>query len=538
MMNRERLLAWGCCLACCGVFAVAGLILLPYPGVQYDEVLFVTAIYNPQHVEYTLKTPIGRIPLMLMTYVGTLKAALYAPLLAWFGAGVFVLRLPPLAFGALSIAIFFFVARRLAGTAAAALASLLLATDAVYLLTCVFDWGPVAIQHVLFAGALYCGVRYAQGPRAIWLFLGGLASGLALWDKALFAWILAGVGLGLVVVYPKDLWRIARDRRLLAAAAGGFLFGAAPFLYYNSLNKFKTFAENTQGDESGWAWKVNPMDRTFDGSGLFGYLVREDPEGPPANLRIWEKAPLWLVQRTGGHRNGLQHILLVIALALAPFAAPGHLRRLAIFVAAAFTAGWLLMMMTRGAGGSQHHTILLWPLPQSSLAILLGGLAARFTRRGLKAAAAAVLVCVVSNAFVLNQYWAHFIACGPTWIWSDAIRPLVNELGRIQGRHVFAADWGVLQQIEYFSRGGISFHRPSDGILTTIHEPLSVAYLDRSLADPSTLFVTRTEGREAFPGVRAKLLEFAAARGYTDTPLKVIRDRHGAPIFEIHEFRK
>jgi hypothetical protein len=537
-MSRPKFWAWLCCLACCAVFTVAGLIFLPYPGVQYDEVLFITAIHHPEHVEYAMNTPWGRVPIMLMTYVGTLKAALYTPIVRWIGSGVLTLRLPVLLLGAASIAIFFFTVRRLAGTRIALLSAALLATDAIYLLTCVFDWGPVAIQHVLLVSCFYCAVRYAKQPRAWWLFFGGLASGLALWDKALFAWVLAGAGVALLIAYPKDVWRLARSPRFMAAAMGGFLLGAAPFLYYNKQRRLKTFAEQTLSDKQGWMWKVNPMDRTLDGSGLFGYLVREDPEGPPANLRTWEKVPLWLVEKTGGHRSSFQHILLVAALALAPLLAPQPLRRFAVFLLCAFCGGWLLMMLTGGAGGSQHHTILLWPMPQFSLALALAGVAQRMPRRGLLAGAALVSIAAVSNAFVLNQYLAHFIACGPTWIWSDAIRPLVNEIGRIGGRHVFAADWGILQQVEYFGAGRISFHRPSDGILVTIHEPLSVAYLEKSLADPETLFVTRTEGREAFPGVRAKLLEFAAERGYRDHLLKVIHDRHGSPVFEIREFRR
>jgi hypothetical protein len=537
-MDRGKWLAWLCCLACCGVFAAAGWSLLRYPGVQYDEVLFITAIHAPEEVEYTVDTPWGRVPLMLMTYVGTLKAALYTPVVRWVGSGVLTLRVPVLLLGALSIGIFFFTARRLAGTWAAALAALVLATDAVYLLTCVFDWGPVAIQHALFAAVLYCAVRCAERPRARWLFLGGLAAGLALWDKALFGWVLAGAGLALLAVFGREVWRLARNRRFAAAAVGGFVLGAAPFLYYNAQRDFRTFAGQTLGGGPGWKEKVAAMDITLNGSGLFGYLVRESPEGPPANLKPWEKAPLWLVEKTGGHRASLQHVLLVAALALAPLIAPAGLRRLGLFLAAAFGAGWGLMILTAGAGASLHHTVLLWPLPQMSLALALAGVGWRFPRRGRVAAAALALIAAASNGLVLNQYLAHFIAAGPALIWTDAIRPLVNEIGRIGGRRVFAADWGIQQQVEYFGAGRIALHRPGDGVLVSIHEPLSVVYLENTLADPQTLFVTRTEGREAFAGVRARLLEFAAARGYKDHVLRVIHDRHGAPMFEIREFRK
>ena len=149
----------------CLLFVALGMLVIRYPGAQYDEVLFVSAIHAPGEIEYVLETPFGGVPVMLMTYIGALKAAIYAPILLLAGSGHLTLRVPALGFGAVSIGLFFLALRRLTDTRVAVLASLLLATDAVYLLTCVFDWGPVALQHLLVTAALYALVRFGQEGR-------------------------------------------------------------------------------------------------------------------------------------------------------------------------------------------------------------------------------------------------------------------------------------------------------------------------------------------------------------------------------------
>ena len=535
----RRTLPYAAGLMVCVLFAALGLILLPYPGAQYDEVLFASAIYDPLNIECVVQLSFGLIPVMLMTYIGTLKAALYMPLVHWFGGTNATLRLPVLAMGVASIWLFYLTMRRLTGTMVALLTSLLLATDALYLLTCVFDWGPVALQHVLFAGLLYAAVRYVQAPHLSWLFVAALCAGLALWDKALSVWLIGGFGVALLVVFPRELWQLVRNPRSLVVLIFGFALGAFPFLFYNTIQPLNTFKANVQVDEQSVPAKLYMLDRTLDGSGLLGYLVREEPEGQVQNLKYWEKIPLFLNDKLRNPRNSLQHLLLVAALLLAPIVCWfGPHRRAAIFFVLGGALTYAMMLITHSAGGSGHHTILLWPVPQILLALLLAQVAALWPRRGWRTAVVLVVVCTVSNLTVFNTYLAHFIACGPGLYWTDAIRPLVNEIGRKPGRMVFAVDWGITQQIAWYGNGRIGFHSGSDGIVRGLPEPLSVPPLEKALADPATLFVMHPEGQESFVGVRQKMLDFASARGYQDLIVQTIRDRHGVAAFELHEFRK
>src|SRR5208283_3723748 len=130
----------------CCLFVLLGAALIPYAGVQNDEALFASPIYslNPNGLQ---------IPLMVMSYVGTLKTLLYLPIFAVAGTTVWSVRLPMVLSGALTIFIFYGLALQTAGRRTALLACALLSTDPAFLLPDTFDWGPVALHQLLLVTA-------------------------------------------------------------------------------------------------------------------------------------------------------------------------------------------------------------------------------------------------------------------------------------------------------------------------------------------------------------------------------------------------
>lgn len=539
MTLRKRLPEAGALLLC-GLFAAAGLLFLPYPGAQYDELLFLNGVVRPEVAEFWVNLPwAGRVPTMQMTYLGTLKAHLFKPVFQIWGFSDWTLRLPALLLGAVSIWLFFLTSRRLGGAKAALAATALLATDACYLLTAVFDWGPVVIQHLCLTAGLYAMVRFGQEGKARWLLAGAFFAGLGVWDKALFLWVLGGFGLGALLVFPRDVWRIARDRRLAAAAVLGFVLGAAPFLHYNLKSGWRTFEGNARRDEmSALVLKAMVLDRTLDGSGLLGYLVRESPEGPPADLTEREKKFLAAAEWLGMPRQSWQAVLLVLALAAAPLLNwQSGRRRPAMLVTVAIAVAWAQMAWTRDAGGSVHHAILLWPLFHLQAALAAAALLERAGRKAAVAVLAVFAGCAASNASVLSTYLAHMIAYGPQSVWTDASRSLVQFLEGQPGRAAFAADWGILHEVIFYGKNRIPMIGHADGIvLNSDSNPQAAQELEQALADPRQLFITFTDGRDVFPETRRKLIAFAEARGYKRRSVALIADRHGAAVFEIHEF--
>src|SRR5438132_761493 len=75
---RPRMLDPILALLACLVFVLAGQIFIPLLGIEDDESLFAAPLLRPKAWVFALKIGHGRVPLMIMTYIGTLKTAIYA----------------------------------------------------------------------------------------------------------------------------------------------------------------------------------------------------------------------------------------------------------------------------------------------------------------------------------------------------------------------------------------------------------------------------------------------------------------------------
>src|SRR5262249_18933979 len=149
------------------------------------------------------------------------------------------------------ICLFAFLLRRISGPLAAIAGALLLATDTIFLLTDTFDWGPVALQHLLLAGSMLLLYRYYETGRLSLLGWGFFLLGLAMWDKAVFIWSLTGLGAAALVVFPRTLVKMARPKPL-AVALLAFLLGALPLVKFNWRTRGETFRSNA-------AWSADKM---------------------------------------------------------------------------------------------------------------------------------------------------------------------------------------------------------------------------------------------------------------------------------------
>ena len=211
--------------------------MLPQPGLEVDEVLFISALQHPDHTAYSRFWFHHRVPLMLLSYVGALKSWLFAPLYAAGWLNVWSIRLPALVLAAVTILLLAWLAKELGGWSAAVVIVWLLATDAVFLLTAVFDWGPVVLQNLLLAAALLLFYRWGlDGPEmacssgALWL------SVLRFGDKALFVWNLSAMVVSLLLFgFSAARRRITMQNASLVIL--GLLLGTMPLILFNIRHK-------------------------------------------------------------------------------------------------------------------------------------------------------------------------------------------------------------------------------------------------------------------------------------------------------------
>ena len=523
-------------LAACGLFILLGTLLIPYAGIQADEALFSAPLFP--HVNKDLPLPWWpqNLSLMLFSYMGSLKSVLYWPIFRILGTGPWTLRFPAVLLGSIAIFIFFRLAHTSGGARAAAIGAFLLATDPVFLLTNTFDWGPVAIEHLLLVTGcwLICRFDYSRlghhdvQVASIWnLAAGFLCWGLALWNKAIFAWALSGLIAGGLLVFRAEIQRCLKPRLILAAIAG-FLCGVLPLLIYNFSHSSATVTENAHLDPRSVAGKWIQLESAANGSSLFSYMVSEDwrPDPkPPRSVR--GRAATWIEQRLGPHhRTGMYYVFGALLLA-----APWWWKyRAARFSLVFMAVAWLLMALTRGAGAAAHHVVLLWPFPILFVAVALASLPWR------PLAWAVGVGMIGMNLLVLNQYIAQFERNGAGDVFTDALYPLSSSLAPYADRTVYIIDWGLYENLNLLHQGRLDLRVASSALDTDSPSPDQLAEIRRMLQAPGGLILNHVREHEVFRNVGARLERAARSLGYRKEVVQTVADSNGRPMFEIIRF--
>lgn len=509
-----------------------GCLLLPYPGLQNDEVLFAQSLYQIAGLHYSVRIGHIDVPVMLLSYLGALKTWIYAPILKHWKPSPASIRWPVLLLCALSSILFFAIVRRIHSQRAAAAAVLLLATDSSYLLTSCFDWGPVALQHLLLLAACLFTLRFANSAKARDLAAAAFLAGLALWDKALFLWPFGGIVIALLLVFPREL-RKRLSFLNAAVAILAFSIGAYPLILYNWTHQFATFRSNASFTFSKFDEKVATLRSTSDGSVLFGYLAND---GTPAEARAPEtRSERWsgtVHQRFGDHRRNAMIWAFLAALALFPFLWFTPARRVLAFTLIAIAVGWLQMAVTRDAGGSAHHAILLWPLPQLFIAVAFAQASFYLKKAGPWILAVALAALVSVNLLNCNQYLYQFSRFGGAGSWSDAIYPLSTGVSKIPADTLLVDDWGILTPLLVIHRGALPLRIASAPFMSDNPSPADVAEASQSFAEKNAVWLGHTTPNEQFTGVNARLVKLAAAQGYRKEILDTFYDSNQRPVFE------
>ncbi|HWC97690.1 MAG TPA: glycosyltransferase family 39 protein [Candidatus Sulfopaludibacter sp.] len=486
-MRRNSLCAAGACF----LFLFAGSALAPLVGLENDEALFAGGIYPPRF-DYALHVGPYRVPLMLMSYVGALKSWLYAPLLSLFGPGLRTLREPMLLAGALAIWFFFLLLRRTAGERAALIGCILLATDSMYLVTTCFDWGPVALQHLLITGGMLLVVKFYQERGWGALSGGFFLFGLALWDKAIAVWMLTGLAAAAIVFYRREVRQVLTARRA-ALACAAFLAGALPLLVYNAQTGAATFRQNAHRDTANLGAKAHMLVETIGGPGLFGWLTAEDSQTPSPHRPhgLLQQASAGLSHLAGHPRHGLLMYGFLLALALL-FRAPPRERRMALFALLAMAVAWLQMALTQNAGTSVHHTILLWPLPEFVMALSFAALPKRI-------AMAATGAIALSGLLLLNEYSVVMLRNGGAQSWNDGVLVLSDYLKTLPPQKVCALDWAILDPLRFLNAGQLDLvSGPAPGCLSVAHTKAFEFFPLKSPPEGRQLLIVDHFGRSVF----------------------------------------
>lgn len=512
---------------------MAGLLFIPRAGIQTDEALFSAPLYEPAYTYGAVEIFGHKIPLLLMNYLGALKTWIYWLVFKMFEPTVWSTRVPMLLAATATLWLFWGLARRLAGERAALIGAALLATDATFLLTAVCDWGPVALQHLFLVSALVLALRFHDTGSPLALSTAFLVLGLAVWDKALFLWLLGGLGIAVLVVLPRELRRASSWKNLLLAGAA-FCLGAAPLLYYNVRSRGETVRENAVLTWTEMPKKAASLQSALSGSSLFGYLVGEASDEPPRRVTsALGRLSVSVSELAGEPRSSLQPHLILLALLLVPPLWRTRARRSALFCLVFLVVAWLQMALTARAGGSAHHVVLLWPMPHLLAAVVFAELSRKLRAAGLVAAVTLTGLAAGSNLLLLNQNYSQLLRFGASAVWSDAIPTLAARLEKLGADHIFIMDWGLMDNVRMLTAGRLPIHVGSDAVTSDSPAEAERSLFRRMVEMPNSVFVSFTDRWEQTPGLNRRIAARAADIGFRVGPVELVHDRNGRPIFQV-----
>jgi hypothetical protein len=503
---------WATALALffCVLFVISGSLWIWRPGIQSDEALFTVGMYPPFYYPPISAARIfGRdYALMVMSYVGSLKTHLWMPIFAAWGGTPMTIRFPALIVGAVSVWLFFLLVRRTLGVRAALIGVALLATDSLYLFTVRWDWGPVALQHLMLVGGLYALTRR-------WIGLAFFLFGLGMWDKALFIWSLVGMGAAGLVLFHREIRAELRLKTLIVATLA-FLAGAYPLIRYNVKHDWVTFRGNAvRGDES-LLDKAQVLRYSFDSTYLGAPILRDWWDGrqnePTTAL---ERGTEGFSKLFGSpHRNA--HFWLMVAGILAlPLIWRTPARRAILFALIFMTVVWTQMAWAKNGGTSIHHTVLLWPMPILIIAAAGSQLRARI-------AAVLTSLVVIWNLAVTASWYTDLNRFGAQPPWTDAVYQVTEALQNSPKARVCALEWGFFDNIRALSDGKVEVCVAEDPVTEE-----GKKYTLAQMSQPGIVYIAHTQGNHIEKERVERIQNFAKEQGFRMTDVRKFADSNG-----------
>ncbi len=475
------------------------------------------------------------VPVMIIQYLGALKAWLYLPILKYLEVTTVVLRLPFLFIGAASVWLFYVILDRVAGRAAAFAGAVLLVTDASFLIATSYDFGPVALLHLSLLGGAFLLLRFEKTLQSRYLAAAFLIFGLALWHKALFVWMLGGLAAGSAAAFPRRVLALVTPGRA-GIAALAICAGGSPLIYYNVVTRGATLhPDKVMADAAPMSQKLLMFRKTIDGSVPFGWVTEDaQPETALVPARLAGRLSVKLADAVPTMRANWMLYAFLGSCCLVPWLCFTRSRGPALFAIGYLAAAWGLMVAMPTTGASMHHVILLWPFPHFLIAVAGAEAAGRLGKHGARVMAGALAVLVAGNVLVVNRLFADLVTRGTTAVWTDAVTPLFHYLDALPGRRIVPVDWGYSTTLCLLSDGEMPLNDISFALLQPT--PKEAAFIQSLVTQSDAVFVDHVAGAAIFPGVRERLDEIARREGYTREVVDVIADRNGRPRFEISRY--
>ncbi len=533
-----------------GIYLFFSLTHLSLPGLQYDEVLFTNAALGDvdgTFIEWKVRIFHMNIPLMLMKYIGALKALIFAPIFRFIGMNAITVRFPVVLLGLVSLILTYVLVRRMLGTGTALVTLILLAADPSFIFSIKLDWGPVALMMALKAASLYLLWRWLEGGNTGFLLAGSFLLGLGVYDKIIFTWYVVG----LLIALPCCFWRELKsrmNRRKMSLPMLAFAIGCSPLIAFNLMHPMETFHGHgitvLRWGES-LTYRYNLFRNTLEGGAVYDFVNRMDVGDYTA-----------LAQK--GHTGGLDAVLSALAglplrSTLMPELFVLSLMGLLILwlfkrLASARATGFFLIQFAVIAvfnylsdeATGPHHTVMTYPTPHILIAcflielIRLGAAPGALKKLGLRLLSCFCIIALVISQVVIDaRYVRSFQVMGGVGYWSDAIYELARYTNSHADKTYLLMDWGFSTQLLLLSKAKIKKEEAFVSVKDASDNE-RLPQLERYLGLIKSTLVFHAPPFESSP-----LLEFfhrsLPQLGLAADHVKTFYQRNGEPVYHLYE---
>ncbi len=512
------------------VFTVLAAYRIELPGLYMDEVDFVNAAQGA-HDNTMIHMRLGSVPLLIMPYLGALKAWLYTPIFWLFGVSAVTIRLPAILLAAVTLLSWFQPIRSQLGAVWAVIAVWLIAVDPANLFPSRVDWGPTVLMHFFQAAILALWFSYRDRSKPWKLLLICICAGLGFFDKFNFVWLVIAFAIGVCVCFPdslKKLWistpRLARGAGvlLLLIALGTALYFVLPVLHLHSARL------PPMSIQARW----NGLLSTLSGQAV-AHLIFGNSSG------IIHCVPFWLI---------VTDCCLALACLFLPIqnAEGRENRKNGFFLLLIGFLIFLQIAITPQAGGP-HHYSMIFPLPVLVFVFFAQPLYTQLGTKNLRRFAALLLFSAATGIFAVNLhntfgYLSRFEANAS---YNVRLSPEIYSLSRYVNEHglnaqsVVCVDWGLHNQLHALApkklRRRMHDSWPTFAELEKKNQDTQNAALNYIFPEGKSLALTFAASKETFPETRRNFL--AALASHPELKSRLLKEfwHSGEKIYEVYE---
>jgi len=506
-------------ICCLGTFVLIGVYNINSPGLYYDEALFVNAATGGETDLFVFKR-LADLPVMLMPYIGALKAWLYYPIFKIFEIDYLSLRLPAILFGALAIGLMWKYVHHQFGSLTASIFLIMAVVEPSTIFHSRLDWGPTALMMVFRGGLLLSLAYWFHSGNIKYLLLALTCAVLGTFDKLNFIWIASSAFAAGVLMYPDRFGKTCLSKNK-NTFIGILIVAVVLSIATVKIIGFRLIEEIGIADlDERVSVFLNLLVLTMRGEGVYQFVIQGGNKAFDLHAYVLIAAAslaLWGIYR--GIRAGRLKV-----------------RRLAYFSLVLLLLA-IQIFFTKKATGP-HHFATFAPLWLVLMAVGLSNALAELQKCGPVLAKALIglpVILVVATSVNINAlYHEGFKSSVGNPHWDPASSTeLTNTLLAHDVKLMLAVDWGLATNVQALSNNQIKVIDLWPMFNDGLNEGQS-KWISSEFIKSGTVFVLHADERETFPAARLNFLDGARSNGWELRRVAEIKTMDGKPYIEIY----